>query len=98
MAEGLQKKNLETSPDETRTIGRGEMKTAIFGDFKVAREVIEPGWKWSEDIKPIVGADSCQFQHYGVLLSGRMKIVADDGSEMEIGPGDAYVIPPGHDA
>jgi hypothetical protein len=46
MAEGLQKKNLETSPDETRTIGRGEMKTATVGDFKVAREVIEPGWKW----------------------------------------------------
>ena len=44
MAEGLQKKNLETSPDETRSIGRGEMKTATFGDFKVAREVIEPGW------------------------------------------------------
>jgi mannose-6-phosphate isomerase-like protein (cupin superfamily) len=98
MAEGLQKKNLETSPDETRTIGRGEMKTATVGDFKVAREVIEPGWKWSEDIKPIVGTDSCQFQHYGVLLSGRLKVVADDGSEMEVGPGDAYSIPPGHDA
>jgi quercetin dioxygenase-like cupin family protein len=46
----------------------------------------------------MVGTQSCQFQHYGVLLSGRMKVLADDGSEMEIGPGEAYVIPPGHDA
>ena len=98
MAEGLQKKNLETSPDETRTFDHGVMKTASVGDFEVARSVFEPGWKWSEDIKPVVGTDSCQFQHYGVLLSGRMKVVADDGSEMEIGPGDTYVIPPGHDA
>ena len=98
MAEGLQKKNLETSPDETRSIGRGVMKTATVGDLEVAREVIEPGWKWSEDIKPIVGTDSCQFHHYGVLLSGCMKVVADDGSEMEVGPGDAYIIPRGHDA
>jgi hypothetical protein len=74
------------------------MKTASVGDCEVAREVLEPGWKWSEDIKSIVGTDSCQFQHYGVLLSGRMKVIADDGSEMEISPGDAYSIPPGHDA
>jgi len=95
MAEGLQKKNLDTSADETRTFDYGVMKTATVGDFEVAREVLEPGWKWSEDIKPIVGTDSCQFQHYGVLLSGRMKVLADDGSEIEIGPGDAYVIPRG---
>jgi hypothetical protein len=69
------------------------MKTASVGDCEVAREVLEPGWKWSEDIKSIVGTDSCQFQHYGVLLSGRMKVIADDGSEMEISPGDAYIIP-----
>jgi mannose-6-phosphate isomerase-like protein (cupin superfamily) len=98
MDEGLQKKNLETSADETRTFDHGVMKTASVGEFEVAREWLEPGWKWSEDIKPIVGTDSCQFHHYGVLLSGRMKVVADDGSEMEIGPNDAYIIPPGHDA
>jgi mannose-6-phosphate isomerase-like protein (cupin superfamily) len=98
MAEGLHKKNLDTSPDETRSFDHGVMKTATVGDFEVAREVLEPGWKRSEDIKPIAGTDSCQFHHYGVLLSGRMKIVADDSSEMEVGPNDAYIIPPGHDA
>jgi mannose-6-phosphate isomerase-like protein (cupin superfamily) len=98
MAAGMQKKNLDTSPDETRTFDHGVMKTASVGDFEVAREVLEPGWRWSEDIKPIAGTDSCQFEHNGLVLSGRLKVVADDGSEMEIGPGDAYVIPPGHDA
>jgi len=98
MAEGLQKKNLETSPDETRTFDHGELRTATIGEFKVARALMQPGWKWSEDIKPIAGTDSCQVEHNGLLVSGRMKIVADDGSEMEIGPGDAYVIAPGHDA
>ncbi len=98
MAEGMHKKNLDTSPDETRTFDYGELKTATVGDFKVARGVLQPGWKWSEHIKPLAGTDSCQVEHNGLVLSGRVKVVMDDGSEMEIGPGDAYVIPPGHDA
>jgi mannose-6-phosphate isomerase-like protein (cupin superfamily) len=98
MAEGLQKKNLDISADETRTFDHGVMKTATVGEFEVAREVLEPGWKWSEDIKPLAGTDSCKVEHNGLLLTGRLKVVADDGSEMEIGPGDAYIIPPGHDA
>jgi mannose-6-phosphate isomerase-like protein (cupin superfamily) len=98
MGEGLQKKNLDTSPDETRAFDHGEVKVVGVGDFKVARVFFEPGWKWSEDIKPIAGTDSCQVEHNGLMLTGRMKVVADDGSEMEIGPGDTYVIPPGHDA
>ena len=98
MADAMQKKNLDSSPDEERTFDHGERRAVSLGEFKVARGVLQPGWKWSEHIKPIVGTDSCQFQHYGVLLSGRMKVVADDGSEMEIGPGDTYIVPPGHDA
>ena len=98
MAEGMQKKNLDTSPDETRSFDHGEMKTATVGPFKVARELLEPGWKWSEHIKPIAGTDSCQLEHNGLLCSGRLKVVTDDGSEMEIGPGDAYYVPPGHNA
>ena len=98
MADGIQKKNIDTSPDEARRFGHGELRTAAVGDFKVARMSLEPGWKWSEDIKPIAGTDGCQVEHNGLMLSGRLKVVMDDGSEMEIGPGDTYVIPPGHDA
>jgi hypothetical protein len=97
MADAMQKKNLDSSPDATRAFDHGERKIATVGDFKVARGVLQPGWKWSEHIKPIADTDSCQVEHNGLLLTGRVKIVADDGSEMEIGPGDAYVNPPGHD-
>ena len=68
------------------------------GDSTVMRATFEPGWKWSECIKPIAGTDSCQAPHVNYVISGRMKVVMDDGTEMEMGPGDAADIPPGHDA
>jgi hypothetical protein len=58
----------------------------------------EPGWKWSNNVKPIAGTDSCQVSHLGYCISGGMKIYADDGTEAEIGPGDVFAIHPGHDA
>jgi uncharacterized cupin superfamily protein len=96
VAESLQRKSL-SSPDETRTFDQGEMRTVTLGDFKVARAVFQPGWKWSEHVKPIAQTDSCQVKHTGYVVSGRLKVVMDDGSEEEFGPGDAYVIEPGHD-
>ena len=64
----------------------------------VGRGTFEPGWKWSENVKPIAGTDSCQVSHLGYVLSGRMRVYMDDGSEAEVGPGDVVAIPPGHDA
>ena len=58
----------------------------------------EPGWKWSENVKPIAGTDSCQVAHFGYVLSGSMRVYMDDGQETEINPGDVVAIPPGHDA
>ena len=98
MADAMQKKNLDSSPDEVRTFDHGEVRAVSLGAFKVMRGVLQPGWKWSEHIKPLVQTDSCQVEHNAILLSGRIKTVMEDGSEMEIGPGDAYVTPPGHDA
>ena len=98
MADAMQKKNLDSSPDEVRTFDHGEVRAVSLGEFKVMRGVFQPGWKWSEHIKPLVQTDSCQVEHNAILLSGRIKTVMEDGSEMEIGPGDAYVTPPGHDA
>jgi hypothetical protein len=63
-----------------------------------ARFTFEPGWKWSECVKPVVGTESCQVRHVGVVQVGRMHVAHEDGTEQEIGPGDAYVIEPGHDA
>jgi len=93
----VQKKNLD-SPDETRDFAQGKMQTATVSDFKVARLLLQPGWKWSEHVKPLAQTDSCQVRHTGYVVSGRMKVVTDDRSEADLGPGDVYVIEPGHDA
>src|SRR5829696_9171454 len=96
-AAGVQKKSLDT-PDETRDFQQGEMQTATIKDFKVARLLLQPGWKWSEHVKPLAQTDSCQVRHTGYVISGQMKVVTDDRTEMDLAPGDAYVIEPGHDA
>lgn len=97
MAE-IASKSLE-SPDEVRPFtDKGKVEIVKFEDVTVGRASMEPGWKWSEHVKPIVGTESCQSTHTGYVLSGRMRIIMDDGSEKEVGPSDAFFIPPGHDA
>ena len=86
------------SADETRTPDKTTVEVVRMGGASAARMRLEPGWRWSECIKPIVGGESCQARHLGLLQSGTMHVVHDDGSELEIGPGQAYVIEPGHDA
>jgi hypothetical protein len=87
------------SPDETRPFeDKGEMRIVNVGDETVGRGTFEPGWRWDENVKPIAGTDSCQTYHLGYVLSGRMRVFMDDGSEQEIAPGSVFVIPPGHNA
>lgn len=93
----LQGKSLN-SPDETREFENGKMDVVSLGDVSVGRAVFEPGWRWSENVRPIAGTDSCQVPHVGYVLQGRMRVRMDDGSEHEFAPEDALVIPPGHDA
>jgi len=96
---GLTRKNI-SSPDEVRQMkdGKGQLELVDLGAGLVARATFEPGWKWSEHVKPMAGTDSCQAAHVGYVISGRMKIVMDDGEETEIGPGDFMTAAPGHDA
>ena len=84
-------------PEETRSFENGRFDVVHLGDVTVGRSTFEPGWKWSDSVKPVVGGDSCQQRHLGYAVSGRLHIVADDGEETEIGPGQVYVIMPGHD-
>jgi hypothetical protein len=87
------------TPDEVRPFeGKGQAEVLMLAGRPVARATFEPGWRWSTNLKPIAKTDSCQVSHLGYCLSGRMKIMMDDGSEQEIGPGQAAAIPPGHDA
>ncbi len=86
------------SPDETRTPDKAKIEIVKIGSSTVGRATLQPGWRWSESIKPIVGTDSCQVSHFGVLISGRMHVAHDDGSEVDIVPGNVYRIEAGHDA
>jgi len=87
------------SPDETRPFAdKGSAAVVNVSGHPVLYGTFEPGWRWSEHIKPIAGTDSCQAPHLLYCISGRMKIVMSDGSEGEIGPGDVASIDPGHDA
>ena len=86
------------APDETRTPEKTKVDVVRLGGASAARLSLQPGWRWSECIKPVVGGESCQARHVGVLQSGTMHVVHNDGTEQEIGPGHPYVIEPGHDA
>jgi hypothetical protein len=94
----IQKKNLDSSPDDTRDFEKGKVEIVNFGNVTIGRAIFEPGWSWSKCVKPIVNTNSCQAPHTQYVISGRLKVVMDDGTEEEFGPGDAAIIPPGHDA
>ncbi|MBI2676236.1 MAG: cupin domain-containing protein [Candidatus Aenigmarchaeota archaeon] len=86
------------SPSETRTFDNGKFEVVKFGGVNVGRATFQPGWKWSISVKPLVKTESCQAEHIIYMVSGRMMVVLDNGSEMEFGPNDAGFVPPGHDA
>ena len=91
---GVEVKNVN-SPDETRSFGgKGEGGVLDVGGHPVLYGTFEPGWKWSEHIKPIAGTEKCEATHLIYRFSGRMKVVHDDGSEGEIGPGDVMASNP----
>lgn len=90
-------KSLET-PDEVREFENGRLELVNVGGRMIGRAVFSPGWKWSSHVKPIAKTKSCEAPHFGYQISGRMKIVMDDGTEFIIMAGDVMNIPPGHDA
>jgi hypothetical protein len=85
------------SPDETRTFPKGKVELVSAGGITFGRATFEPGWKWSESVKPIAKTDSCLAPHKQYMVSGRLRVRMDDGSEEEFGPGDVGIIPSGHD-
>jgi uncharacterized cupin superfamily protein len=87
------------APDEVRRFqGNGQMDMVNVAGHAVGRGTFEPGWRWSENVRPIAGTDSCQVSHLGYVVSGRMRVQMDDGTESEVSTGDVVAIPPGHDA
>lgn len=82
---------------EVREFPKGRVEVVTVGSSTVSRSTMQPGWRWSECVKPIAGTESCQVQHNGYAISGQLRVRRDDGTEVDINPGDAYSVPPGHD-
>jgi quercetin dioxygenase-like cupin family protein len=85
-------------PDETREFPKGKVELINIGGGQVGRITLEPGWKWSEHVKPVAGTEWCEAPHFQYQLQGRMHVKNMDGSEFELGPGDVSALPAGHDA
>ena len=87
------------SPDEVREFqANGQAEIVNLGTGPVGKGTFEPGWRWSNDVKPSAGTDSCHVDHRGYVVSGHMTVKMDDGQESTVGPGDVFHMPPGHDA
>lgn len=93
----LHSKSFDT-PDDQRTSDKTQVDVVRMAGTSVARLTLQPGWRWSDCVRPIVGGDSCQVRHVGAVLAGHMEVVHDDGSKLQVATGEAYVIEPGHDA
>jgi hypothetical protein len=85
-------------PDEVREIPKGRTDGVKLANSKVAKLALQPGWRWSESVKPIVETESCQMHHLGHALGGTLHVVPSDGDAVDISAGDVYEILPGHDA
>ncbi|MFJ8001327.1 cupin domain-containing protein [Streptomyces sp. NPDC096310] len=84
--------------DERRDFPRGHLEVLHLTGLDFAVGTFEPGWHWTESLGPLAGTESCEVQHNGFVVQGRMGLRMNDGAECEIGPGDVFVCPPGHDA
>ena len=85
-------------PDEVRVVEKARVELVELGELAVGRAIFEPGWRWSEHVKPIVGTESCQVHHIGYVMSGHLHVEMTDGASLDVVGGDAFEIPPGHDA
>src|SRR5687768_14512462 len=85
-------------PDSVREVSLGRLETYDMDEIRIGRSILQPGWRWSESIKPIARTDRCEFHHIGLCVSGSCRVQMHEGSELLIEAGQIYEIPPGHDA
>ena len=84
--------------DEVRTPDKSRVEIVRLSNATIGRFTLEPGWRWSNCIKPVVKTDSCELSHVGYVVSGKMTVRLGDGTQKTLNAGDSYTIPPGHDA
>lgn len=87
-----------TTPDEVRSFNHGKVELVNISGGTIGRMILEPGWRWSEDVKPIAGTEWCIAPHFQYLVSGRLHVKMADGAEFDLSPGDVSTLPSGHDA
>ena len=85
-------------PDEVRTFPKGKLELITIGGVTIGRGTFEPGWRWSTSVQPLVKTKSCEAPHFQYQISGTIRIVMDDGTELECKAGDVSLLPVGHDA
>jgi quercetin dioxygenase-like cupin family protein len=86
------------APDEVRAPNKTRVEVVTVDDYTIGRFNFEPGWRWSECVKPVAKTEKCQASHVGYAVSGRIVVELNDGTKSTISAGDSYTIPPGHDA
>jgi hypothetical protein len=94
---GYERKDLG-KPDEVRTFDKGRLELVNIRGGVVGRLVLEPGWRWSESVKPLAGTEWCEAPHFQYHASGRLRVITDKGEEFDAGPGEVTSLPSGHDA
>ena len=95
--EGLQTKSFD-APDEMRTFDKGRLEIITVGGRTIGRATFQPGWKWSESVKPLVKTKSCEAPHFQYHVSGVLRVKTDDGEEKDFKRGDVSMLGAGHDA
>ena len=83
--------------DETRIFERGKIDVVKIGGSEIGRLILQPGWRWSEHVKPIAGTDWCEAPHFQYLISGTLRVKMADGTEFDTHAGEILALPPGHD-
>lgn len=94
--EKLEVKNFN-APDEVRIFDKGKLELIKIGGVRIGKATFEPGWRWSESVKPIAKIKSCEAPHFQYHVAGVLKVIMDDGTERELKADDVSLLPSGHD-
>ena len=82
---------------EHREVGGVQLDTVAAGNSHVKRVIYPVGFRWSKNMKPLVGTDRCMHAHVGFLARGQIHMEFADGCVLEFHAPQVIAIEPGHD-
>jgi len=89
----VDRKRFEVQGD-VRLFSKGRFEVVRIGGLTIGRAIYEPGWRWSEDVGPRIGATHCPVEHVGFVLAGSATVAFDDGRTEVLSVGDLFHVPP----